>query len=459
MTLPQDLMTRALRRAALLALSVLIFGITLELVSAVYFSWTHHAFFYTWTGPSRSVEYEKQIGIPQLGQLKTEIGDYEYKNSLNLQFGYAYVPSVPITDAVPMADLALYSLPAVIKPGAEPRWFALKANNFGFMSFEDYPTPPRNDELSVCVSGGSVAMWFAIIGGDRFTGALGANLPAGLRGRKVRVINLAQPGMKQPQTLSTIAFFVAVGQKCDVAITLDGFNEVYYATRNAMFSWPTASPTIDNVGVLVKVANTRVQPSELFDLRRRILTTATRMRDAHVASLFVIAEAYERWLQSQFITAYARAASTNTGKAWPLIQVSTGLPDEATRDQHELAAEIWARATIAERGIVEGEGGVFVAALQPNQYIGVPDAVVAGGRPKAFGVPARRGYRYLVAQSGALRRAGVVFEDLSLMFLNHPEVVADDCCHFNQIGNDRLADRLASIVAKRLAVRASSAAQ
>ena len=59
----------------------------------------------------------------------------------------------------------------------------------------------------------------------RGSGEALARLPA-LRERRVVVVNMAQGSGKEPQQLLELAYLLALGQRLDLAIALDGFNEL-----------------------------------------------------------------------------------------------------------------------------------------------------------------------------------------------------------------------------------------
>ena len=56
-----------------------------------------------------------------------------------------------------------------------------------------------------------------------------------------------------------------------------------------------------------------------------------------------------------------------------------------------------------------------------------------------------KGYPELLALAGDLRAAGVNFTDLTLLFADVEEpLYIDDCCHFNEKGNEIMGRRIAS---------------
>ena len=51
----------------------------------------------------------------------------------------------------------------------------------------------------------------------------------------------------------------------------------------------------------------------------------------------------------------------------------------------------------------------------------------------------------------ALRREGIAFHDLTLIFLEHPEPLYEDtCCHYNALGNRILSRHVATILLEEL---------
>src|SRR5262249_59055693 len=80
------------------------------------------------------------------------------------------------------------------------------------------------DHVIVAVVGGSVAHLFAEQGLPRLIERL-SELDA-YRGRTFVPLNLAVGGYKQPQAFMAIAYLLALGAEFDVAINLDGFNDV-----------------------------------------------------------------------------------------------------------------------------------------------------------------------------------------------------------------------------------------
>ncbi len=129
-------------------------------------------------------------------------------------------------------------------PGEEPGWTSSRANNYGFFSDRDYPfvPPDREKFFIVGVFGGSVAHWFALLAGL----SLGRGIDADDRanGRETIILNFAAGGMKQPQTLLALNFFLAEGQEFDAVVVLDGFNDAALSYANVEEGYQAGAPSI-----------------------------------------------------------------------------------------------------------------------------------------------------------------------------------------------------------------------
>ncbi|MHC4108421.1 MAG: hypothetical protein ACYSTY_10090, partial [Planctomycetota bacterium] len=91
-------------------------------------------------------------------------------------------------------------------------------------------------------------------------------------------------------------------------------------------------------------------------------------------------------------------------------------------------------------------GARYLHVLQPNQYVGdrvfSPRERRLAIHPRSpYGPLVRAGYPALKAAGALLAASGIPYRDATGIFDATAEAVyADDCCHFNQRGNDLLAD-------------------
>jgi hypothetical protein len=120
----------------------------------------------------------------------------------------------------------------------------LPPNNWGFQADRDYPYI-RPDAYMVGIFGGSVANFFyAMMRAD-----LERELSVLLH-RNVVILNFALGAGKQPQQVQILTFFSTIGQKLDLVLNIDCFNELTLPVRNARANVATAIPLYDIIGPL-----------------------------------------------------------------------------------------------------------------------------------------------------------------------------------------------------------------
>ena len=111
------------------------------------------------------------------------------------------------------------------------------ANNHGFYTAETYPYVKAEHEYVIGIFGGSVAMQIAGAGK-----VLAARLQPTLRDRgfdKVTVLPFAAGGWRQPQSFYALVYYL---DSIDMAILLDGFNEMVTLSAAQLHGYPTRFP-------------------------------------------------------------------------------------------------------------------------------------------------------------------------------------------------------------------------
>src|SRR5262249_5833743 len=94
----------------------------------------------------------------------------------------------------------------------------------------------------------------------------------------------------------------------------------------------------------------------------------------------------------------------------------------------------------------------YLHLLQPNQYysrkvFGSREAVIALRADHPYRSGVEQGYPILLAYGEKLKQAGVNFHSAVELFDAETEIIyTDDCCHFNQVGNNLLADFIAEAI-------------
>jgi hypothetical protein len=348
-------------------------------------------------------------------------------------------------------------------------------NEITDLGFYRPPGPPparTGDELRIGVFGGSAAFLFAMAGRQRLIEEL-----TRLRGnpRGIVVDSFALGGYKQPQQLMALAYLLALGERFDVVINLDGFNEVALTTAENLPAGVNPSyprgwqrriaglPDLESQALAGAILQTRMRRE-----RRAARYSSPFLRFSVTANL--LWRVGDRALQNQAVELERRlsrrraAASSGGFQAHGPVyppgdgDVSDPAEDAETADAvYRDIADLWRESSLQMHRLCEEGGILYLHLLQPNQY--VPGSKPMGGteRRQAFrdDHPYRtavvEGYPVLAEAGEALRRDGVRFHDLRYVFRDHPEpLYFDTCCHVNQRGNEILAERVAEILAESL---------
>lgn len=327
-------------------------------------------------------------------------------------------------------------------------------NNHGFLARVDYPYVKAADEFVVGVFGGSVAVQFSLTAHHVLSEAL--EVAGVLKGRKLVLLDFAHGGAKQPQQATALAYFLALGQRFDYVITLDGFNEAFIGWYNMVEH--AAAPEMPFARFVLGIQNIDLSEagSPVGGSEHRSAALASRNwgeREQGTRSGIV-------WLVSSIVARHARSRLAEierkaTTKAesfdysMPLLAAPPGGFAEVGVPR---IASIWRDASIAMKGMCDRLGIPYLHVLQPNQYAleldyGGSEAERKRVRgldhpPVSEFVPMI--YRAYRAQAPALSAAGIDLVDGGPPFEGKPSrLFHDNCCHLNYDGNAILAQLIA----------------
>jgi hypothetical protein len=324
------------------------------------------------------------------------------------------------------------------------------------------PTDQANQRV-IAVVGGSFALQFAEEGLSHLMARL-RETPA-FRGKTLVGLNAAAGGHKQPQQLMTVAYLLALGERIDVLINLDGFNEItLHPTENAPARVSPAYPRRWHQrveGVLSREAlHAMLERTDLENQRRRLARTFSQApwRSLNTANLVYLV--LDRRLEAQLTEVDHQLLRVEQHATAPLV--ATGPPVEFKSETEMLTylVDLWRRSSRTIHGMATGAGIRYYHFLQPNQY--VPGAKPMGAAERRDAVRPAAPYRRLVEtaypmlrESGrALVADGVRFRDLSAVFADHPEVLyVDACCHVHARGNIIVADRIFDVITRDSSAR------
>lgn len=371
-------------------------------------------------------------------------GDVELPSSLREFVLHPYLGFV--------ADEAATTGPGVISEGR------LVPTELGFFRRKDAPVPTTADPLRVGIFGGSVAFMFGMVADQALARAVASSPAAG--GREVVIENYALPGFKQPQQLFTLVYLLLLGRRIDVAINLDGFNElVLPVTENlaqesaALYprSWSLLAAASGG-GLLAAIADR----SDEAALRRVLARTFSVpiVRSSYSAAL--LWRALDDALAVRIASLDAQFTSKLAARVPAALRGPPTTPASAADPLPELA-RVWRESSLLMQQICAANGIAYVHALQPNQYLPGSKPLAPREVETAFRAdhPYRalveRGYPLLAEQGRRLQAAGVRFVDLSMVFSGVTEpIYVDDCCHFGTRGDLLVAAPLATAVSGAL---------
>ena len=324
--------------------------------------------------------------------------------------------------------------------------------SLGFFRHRRGPAPATGRPLRIGVFGGSVAFLFSLKADRLLARALRASPVA--RDRDVIVQSFALPGHKQPQQLFALAYLLLLGERFDVVVNIDGFNELALpVTENlpqgtaAIYprSWSQLVAAAPSMGLVEHAAGV-VSLREM----RRLLAMAFAWPPLSLSPTGNLS-----WrIFDDALTARIGAREADLAQ-WSSAQggyrASGPAPTaRAAGDPFPELVELWRQSSLLMHQLCVANGIAYVHVLQPNQYLpgakplGDDERRVAYREDHPYRVAVERGYPLLIEAGGSLTASGVRFVDLSRIFAEVQEpLFVDDCCHFNQRGNAILANRLA----------------
>lgn len=335
-------------------------------------------------------------------------------------------------------------------------------NRFGFFG-APLPEERSEDRAVVALAGGSAALDLYLRSGPR----LRAELERSRRfpGKRVEIVSLALGGMKEPQQLLALTWFLSIGRRPDVLVNFDGFNEIALPfSENTPFgvalsfprSWRTYAATgfdPETAGLFARMQKKR---ERIAKWRRRLSSSPFR-RSAAVLAF------WKAWNDRE-VAGAARLeeeirARLREGRGGDRLTFQESGPPGAPRAPAEVfrrSADVWAESSRQLEALCRANGIEYHHFLQPNQHLPGTKELTDWERRNAVAAPdyphvraVREGYPLLQkAGRGLAERDGVPFVDLTSIFRDEKgDIYADRCCHYNQAGNDILARAIAREIA------------
>lgn len=323
----------------------------------------------------------------------------------------------------------------------------IQTNRLGFLDNGPSVRKRSPDKFLIAIAGGSVAWQFSWEAEKRLTEHL-KSLPE-LQNRTIEYVRIAMPGYKQPQQLMALNYVMALGGEFDLVINMDGFNDgVLSLVENVDHGTALDYPRSWHARSLVMTdPQISEQAFRLLGLRAQ---RQQRSRQA-LTSWF-------RWSWCYQLVWYVRdkaardellelEVEVNRANDVSFIHHGPAVPRQSPEENQRDAALLWARCSEQMHDLCKAKGIAYLHVLQPNQYVDnskplsdyEKENCFAGGQPMAE--TARSVFPKMVEEGKRLGERGIAFSDQTMVFRDITETLyVDPWCHFNQQGNDLLAD-------------------
>lgn len=316
------------------------------------------------------------------------------------------------------------------------------------------------EQLNVVIMGGSVAKDLYTYSGDRLKEKL--EVSEKYRDKNVNLVVFALGGFKQPQQLLALNYFMALGAEYDVVINLDGFNEIVlpYSDNLPFHVYPSyprhwniyARKKLDTKVILL-MGKQAIEKEKQQQCKISLSQSIARYSNFRLF-LWQISNNQKRNAIAA-LEAEVRHVMENSESNYQATGIYTDIKDTTTffRDQ----AEFWRRSSEQISHISKSAGFEYYHFLQPNQYVAGSKKltkeemqIAYEQEPFSYKDAAQKGYPMLIEEGTKLVSKNINFVDLTMLFKNDNRTIYNDkCCHYNQLGYDLIADRIAiTIISK-----------
>jgi hypothetical protein len=328
----------------------------------------------------------------------------------------------------------------------------------GFSRVQHEPRPADQPLFTVGLFGGSMALLLCHDGWDVLAREL-SRLPQA-RGKRLWIECYALGGYKQPQTLFALEYALARGERFELVLTLDGFNDVVL-------------PMAENLRVGVNPFYPRSWNILASDvLAPRMLRTAGEIAylEGRRASWAGLCDGALAWSSVCHVVWQAGdrrfgrrvgeldrelLAAEPSGRSFAVHGPRFPYRVHGRKTYRELVA-LWSRSAVLMAETCRAKGIPYFHFLQPNQYVAGSKPMGAAERKIAFDPdhpykpPVERGYPLLIEAGKGLAASGVRFHDLTRIFAAIEEpLYFDGCCHVNARGSQIMAREIAARILGR----------
>ena len=341
-----------------------------------------------------------------------------------------------------------------------------KYNNYGFISPYDYPyTKTNNNQVIIGVLGGSVASNYSIYEvQNKILEKKLQQLPQ-FKGKELIIISLATGGYKQPQQLITLNYLLSLGQKFDLVINIDGFNEVALANINNQNGLDFVMPSSSHVQALTGLANNSLSTPaikallNIKDNKPKIKDALETLKNCSLASCNAIMSLYVQELVKNYrrdvarFERYRHQQTEDDNTAESVIYFYMQDPILTDTKLFPKIADHWAKTSILINQTLKANNIPYFHILQPNQYYPTRRVFSEAEKQVAFSADSpyqnavKKGYPLLLKEVNELKANQINFFDgVAILDDTKEPAYIDNCCHYQKTGENILSNFVADSV-------------
>jgi hypothetical protein len=273
-------------------------------------------------------------------------------------------------------------------------------------------------------------------------------------GRTIVVYGVARAGFKEPQSLFSLEYLLALGATPDAVIAVDGFNEAAISMDNwyghCYPSYPNAGSWFVLSGGLTRDPQALDHIAAMRELERSSRAVGSLLLDSgfvRSATAGYLGGRYLSRLRSEWTAHYDGLIDRTTlMEAGSLPRgPAVGFTPQAVEQE---AARVWSECTRSLDATCRARGIDFVSILQPCLIDAGSKTVSAAEQEFARLHPAwvegvELGYPLLREAVRELNARHVASADLTGLFRDVSDTLYIDACHLDPDGNRRLARAVA----------------
>jgi len=340
------------------------------------------------------------------------------------------------------------------------------SNNFGFGSTYSYPFKRQNpNQFIVGVFGGSVGQNYSIFEMERHILAAELKKLPALANKEIIILSFAVAAYKQPQQLIVLSYFLSIGQDLDLVVNIDGFNEVTLSSLNVRDGFDSSMPCSYVIVPLVRLASCSSSEEELqltLDIirnKKRLENSIKSIEASRFATEYLMSWIRAKFAQGRYRQELAdlnrlRTVGTNSGQL--NMQFPARPPPDEDRAFQEIVAS-WSASSLLMKQLLAQRNISYFEFIQPNQYhptgrvFSKDERAIAIIESSNFRPGVLKGYPLLLAELAKLQQAGVNVQSAINVFDKvDGAVYEDDCCHYNERGNQVFGEFVASSIGQAL---------